>query len=73
MVLPKEIRDSYGLKPGDNLTLLDLGEVLVLTRERSAVDELASRLSQTMSERGETLESMLEALREERDRFAGAD
>ncbi|HVS00310.1 MAG TPA: hypothetical protein VMW27_27030 [Thermoanaerobaculia bacterium] len=44
---------------------------IVLPSEQTAVDELATRISQAMAERGETLESMLKALREERDRTTG--
>ena len=70
VTLPKSIREAYGLQPGDTLTLLDLGGVLLLSPRRSEVDALAERITQTLTERGETLESMLHALREERERYA---
>lgn len=69
--LPQTWRESYNLRPGDRLTLLDLGGVFVLSPRRSEIDALAERLSQTLIERGETLESMQQALREERERYAG--
>ena len=69
--LPQTWRESYNLRPGDSLTLLDLGGVFVLSPRHSEIDALADRLTQTLVERGETLESMQQALREERERYAG--
>ena len=70
VTLPKSIREAYSLQPGDTLTLLDLGGALLLSPRRSEVDTLADRITQALTERGETLESMLHALREERERYA---
>jgi len=69
--LPQTWRESYNLRPGDSLTLLDLGGVFVLSPRHSEIDALADRLTQTLVERGATLESMQQALREERERYAG--
>ncbi len=73
VTLPKSLRQSYNLRPGDNFTLLDLGGVFVLSPRRSEIDSLADRLTQALAERGETLETMLQALREERERYDGQD
>lgn len=70
VTLPKSVRDRYDLKPGDFLTLLDLDGVLVLSPRNSEVDLLADRIAQCLAETGETLESMLRALREERELHA---
>ena len=70
VTLPKSLRESYNLRPGDDFTLLDLGGVFVLSPRRSEVDSLANRLTQALTEQGETLETMLQALREERERYA---
>jgi len=70
VTLPKVLRDNYDLRPGDSFTLLDLGGVFVLSPRRSEIDALADRLTDALTERGETLESMLQALREERERYA---
>lgn len=71
LVLPKSLRESYNLQVGDSLTLLDLGGVFVLTPQQSKIDPIAEQLAQALSEQGETLETMLHALREERERYAG--
>jgi len=71
IVLPKPLREAYNLHPGDQFTLLDLDGVFVLSPRRSEIDALADRISQELAKKGETLESMLVALREERERYAG--
>jgi len=70
VTIPKVLREDYNLRPGDTFTLLDLGGVFVLSPRRSQIDALADRLTDALTERGETLESMLQALREERERYA---
>ena len=71
VTLPKTIRESYDLNPGDHLTLLDLGGVIILSSSRSEIDAPADHLASSLNEQGETLETMLQALREEREIYAG--
>ncbi len=70
LTLPKTLRKNYNLQPGDSLTLLDLGGVFVLSPRHSEIDALADCLTQTFTQQGESLESMLQALREEREHYA---
>ncbi len=72
LTLPKTLRESYNLQPGDSFTLLDLGGVFVLSPRRSEIDALAERLTQSLTQQGETLETMLQALREERERYVAS-
>jgi AbrB family looped-hinge helix DNA binding protein len=71
ITIPKSLRDAYGLKSGDTLTLIDLGGVFVLSPRRSEIDTMADKIADQWTEDGETLASMLQALREERDRRGG--
>lgn len=76
LVLPKKLRETYNLKPGDSVTIIDLDGVLVLTPRRVEIDSLAKQIDEALTERGETLESMLQTLREireEREHSAGAE
>lgn len=73
LTLPKSLRETYDLKTGDTLSLMDLGGVFVLSPRRSEVDALADRVTQELTRGGETLESLLQALREERERDANED
>ena len=67
LTLPKNLRDTYNLQSGDDFMLLDLGGIFVLTPGRSQIDTLAGQITRTLTGQGETLESMLLALREERE------
>jgi AbrB family looped-hinge helix DNA binding protein len=69
VTLPKALRETYRIREGDQLTLLDLGGVFVLSTRRSEIDGLAEQLSAALVEQGESLESMLQALREARERY----
>jgi len=70
ITLPKELREQNQINEGDTLTLVDLGDgVFVLSPRRSRVDEIADKLAKEWQESGETLESMLETLREVRAEY----
>ena len=71
LTLPKSIRQAYHLETGDELTLIDLGGVFVLSPRRSEVDRLADQISSSMEENGESLESILKAVREARQKYGG--
>ena len=73
LTLPKSLRTAYNLKAGDTLSLIDLDGVFVLSPQHSGVDMVASRVTQELTAGGETLESMLQCLREERERAGSED
>jgi bifunctional DNA-binding transcriptional regulator/antitoxin component of YhaV-PrlF toxin-antitoxin module len=68
ITIPQPLRETYGMQPGDTFTLMDLGGVFVLSPRRSEIDIIAGRMRAQWSEEGQTLETMLQAVREERDR-----
>jgi bifunctional DNA-binding transcriptional regulator/antitoxin component of YhaV-PrlF toxin-antitoxin module len=69
LILPKTLRETYNLQPGDDFTLLDLGGVFVLSPRQTQIDALAGRIVQDLIEKGESLESMLQTLREQREQY----
>jgi AbrB family looped-hinge helix DNA binding protein len=70
ITLPKELRDHNHFKEGDVLTLIELGDgVVVLSSHRSRVDEIADKLAKEWQDTGESLESMLATLREVRAEY----
>ncbi len=70
ITLPKELREQNQINEGDTLTLIDLGDgIFVLSPRRSRVDEIADKLAKEWRESDETLESMLETLREVRAEY----
>ncbi|MCH7589074.1 MAG: AbrB/MazE/SpoVT family DNA-binding domain-containing protein [Chloroflexi bacterium] len=73
LTLPKSVREAYKLQPGDPVTLLDLGGVFVLSPRLSDIDDLSGRITESLLEKGEDLESMLKVLREQRERYGDQD
>jgi len=71
LTLPKKLRDTYRLRGGENFTLIDLGGVFVLSPKVSEIDALADQVAEQWAADGLTLETMLQALREERERRDG--
>ena len=70
ITLPKELRDHNHIEEGDMLTLIDLGGgVVVMSPQRSRVDEIANKLAKEWQDSGESLESMLTTLREVRAEY----
>ncbi len=67
LTFPKPIREKYALKAGTKFTVIDLGGVFVFSPRPSRIDDLAERIVDSLRARGESLESMLLALREERE------
>jgi bifunctional DNA-binding transcriptional regulator/antitoxin component of YhaV-PrlF toxin-antitoxin module len=70
VTLPKELRLAHNIQPGQQMTLLDLDGVFVLSPQPSKVDALADRIADELAGRGETLETMLQTLREVRAEYA---
>jgi bifunctional DNA-binding transcriptional regulator/antitoxin component of YhaV-PrlF toxin-antitoxin module len=66
ITLPKIVRMAYDIRPGQEMTLVDLDGVFVLSPRPSQVDPLADELAQDLAARGQSLESMLLTLREVR-------
>ena len=70
ITLPKELREHSHIEEGDMLTLIELGEgLIVMSPQRSRVDEIADKLAREWKNSGKSLESMLTALREVREEY----
>jgi bifunctional DNA-binding transcriptional regulator/antitoxin component of YhaV-PrlF toxin-antitoxin module len=69
ITLPKQLRESNKVKTGDVYSIIDLGDgVFMLRPQVSRVDELADSIGDALRAKGETLESMLMALRAAREK-----
>lgn len=71
LTLPKKLRDTYRLRGGEQFTLLDLDGVFILSPRVSEIDALAERVAEQWAADGATLETLLQALREEREAYHG--
>ena len=70
VTIPVELRRKYGLEEGDIITLIDLGDgSFLLTPKVTQVDRLGDRVSQAMAKEGVSLDEILTALDEERERY----
>lgn len=70
LTLPIELRNKYGFNEGDILTVIDLGEgVILLTPRASQVNRLGNRVAEKLAEAGVSLDDLLQTLDEERERY----
>jgi AbrB family looped-hinge helix DNA binding protein len=70
ITLPSELRHRNNIAEGDRLTLIDLGDgVVVMSPGRSRADEIADKLAKEWRVSGESLESMLTTLQEVRAEY----
>lgn len=70
VTIPVELRRKYGLDEGDIITLIDLGDgSFLLTSKVTKVDRLGDRVAQAMAKEGISLDEILTALDEERERY----
>jgi bifunctional DNA-binding transcriptional regulator/antitoxin component of YhaV-PrlF toxin-antitoxin module len=70
VTLPIEFRRKYGLDEGHLLNLIDLGEgAFLLTPTVTQVDRLGDRVAKAMADEEVSVDEILTALEEERERF----
>jgi AbrB family looped-hinge helix DNA binding protein len=73
LTLPAELREKYGIQPGDTFRLMDLDGVFVLTPMVAMVPELAREIEKARLEAGLSVEELLTGLREQRERYCRDD
>ncbi len=69
LTLPAELREKYGIEPGDTFRLVDLDGIFVLTPMVPMVPELAREIERARAEAGLSIEELLVSLREHRERY----
>jgi bifunctional DNA-binding transcriptional regulator/antitoxin component of YhaV-PrlF toxin-antitoxin module len=70
LTLPIELRRKYGLDEGDVITLIELGEgSFLITPVVTQVDRFGDRVARAMEGDGVSLDEVLAALDEERERY----
>ena len=58
LTLPAALRERYGLKEGDPLTLVDVGRAILLTPRILLVPRLAEKLERLRKRRGLTIKDL---------------
>lgn len=66
LTLPQTVRKSLDLSAGVVLTLVQIDNILLLSRRESEIPELSQQFSVLMQESGVSLAELLEGLDEER-------
>ena len=69
LTLPADLRDKYGIRPGDTFRLVDLDGIFVLTPMVPMVPELAREIERARLEAGLSIEELLQGLRERREEY----
>ena len=69
LTLPAELRQKYGIEEGDTFRLVDLDGIFVITPMVPMVPELAREIERMRLEAGLSIDELLEALRQERERY----
>jgi AbrB family looped-hinge helix DNA binding protein len=69
LTLPAELRERYGIEPGDTFRIVDLDGIFVLTPMTPMVPELAREIERARLEAKLDTAELLQALREERARY----
>jgi AbrB family looped-hinge helix DNA binding protein len=69
LTLPAELREKYGIEPGDTFRLVDLDGIFVLTPMVTMVPELAREIERARIEAGLSIEELLANLRQQRERY----
>jgi AbrB family looped-hinge helix DNA binding protein len=69
LTLPAELREKYGIQPGDTYRLVDLDGILILTPMVPMVPELAREIERMRIDAGLSVEELLGTLREQREQY----
>jgi bifunctional DNA-binding transcriptional regulator/antitoxin component of YhaV-PrlF toxin-antitoxin module len=69
LTLPAELREKYGIEAGDMFRLMDIEGIFVLTPMVPMVPELAREIEKLRLEAGLSMDELLVALREQRERY----
>jgi hypothetical protein len=73
LTLLAELRDKYGIQPGDTFRLVDLDGVFVLTPMVPMVPALARGIERMREKAGLSIEELLAALRQQRKQGESID
>ena len=71
LTIPKKIREWAHLEEGQAVSLIPVGDTVILTPRRLELDEARRQMRRIMKESGCTLEELLKGLKEERGSLYG--
>jgi AbrB family looped-hinge helix DNA binding protein len=66
LTLPADLRERYGIRPGDTFRLVDLDGIFVITPMTPMVPDLAREIERLRREAGLSIDDLLASLRNQR-------
>ena len=69
LTIPKKIREMSHLEEGQIVSIIPVGDGLIVTPRRLELDEARREIRKVIKAANVTVEELLEALQEERDRL----
>lgn len=67
LTIPKKIRETSHIDEGDVVSILPVGDSLIITPKRLELDEARRQLKKLLKASNLTIEELIEGLKEERD------
>jgi AbrB family looped-hinge helix DNA binding protein len=66
LTIPKEVRERGALYDGEAVTIIPVGDSLLITPKKLGLDEARREIRKLMKKAGVTLDDLLQGLKEER-------
>lgn len=67
LTIPKKIRETSHIEEGNVVSILPVGDSLIITPKRLELDEARRQLKKLLKASNLTIEELIEGLKEERD------
>ncbi len=67
LTIPKKIREKSNLEEGQTVSIISLGDSLIITPKRLELDEARREIRKVLKSSKMTIEELMDGLREERD------
>lgn len=67
LTIPKEIRDEYNLEEGQLVSIIPVGDSLIITPKRLELDEARRKIRKILKASGISKEELLKGIEEERE------
>ncbi len=67
LTIPKKIRETSHIEEGNVVSILPVGDSLIITPKRLELDEARRQLKKLLKASSLTIEELIEGLKEERD------
>lgn len=67
LTIPKKIRDEYNLEEGQLVSIIPVGDSIIITPKMLELDEARRKIMRILKASGVSIEKLLEGIEEERE------